>query len=100
MITREEMQEALNRKGRLSAKAAKTQAKKTIEYASTLIRKGKFNVPNGPIDPEVIDLVQKAFKKEGIDVTVDIIEIPSKSRKKKVYTRKAANYKFSLIGDD
>lgn len=97
MITREEMQEVLKRKERQSSKAVKVQAKKTMEYASRLIKKGQFSLPNGPTNPEVINLIQKSFKKEGIDVKVEVSQIPSRSKKQGAYVKQCANYRFSLI---
>lgn len=97
MITREEVQAVLNSKERQSAQAVKDQAKKTIEFASRQMKKGVFHIANGSNNPEVIRLVQKAFKKEGICVKVEQTDSQSKSRHKRVYTRKTATYRFSLI---
>lgn len=99
MITREEMQKALRDKNRKASRAAREQANKTIEYASKLIRKGIFTLANGPVNKEVMDLVKKSFKKEGIDVMIEVSEIPARTKVKGQYTKQCATYKFVLSED-
>jgi len=96
MITREEMQAVIKKKERQASKEIKTTAANVISNASSLIKRGRFTIPNAPTSPEVFNLVQKSFKKEGIDVKMEIKEVRSRSTNKLAYTKQQATYRFSL----
>lgn len=97
MITREEMLSVMAKKKRQSSKAVKQMALRTIERASKAIKNGVFMIPTGPTDPEVFNLVQKSFKKEGINVTMELREYETRSKKNKIRTCHSASYRFSII---
>lgn len=97
MITREDMLQVIKKKERQSAKKVKQDAQKTIERCSKAILEGRLSLTTAPTSPEVFNIVKNAFRKEGIDVKMELGEASGRSRNKKSFTYRHANYKFSII---
>lgn len=98
MITREEMQSILKKKERQAVTKVKKEAEKTIDRCSQALRNGRLSLTTAPTSLEVFNIVKNAFRKEGIDVKIELAEASSgRSKSKKTYTYKHANYRFSLI---
>lgn len=98
MITREEMQSILKKKERQAVTKVKKEAQKTIDRCSQALRNGRLSLTTAPTSLEVFNIVKNAFRKEGIDVKIELAEASSgRSKSKKTYTYKHANYRFSLI---
>ncbi len=97
MITREDMLKVLKKKDRQASKKIREEAEKTVDRCSRAILEGRFKVTTAPTNPEVFNLVRKAFLEEGIDVKMEVKEVESRSKHKKKYDFTHANYIFSII---
>lgn len=98
MITREEVLNALKKKERQTSIEIKKAAQATIDRCSRALAEGRLSITTAPTSPEIFNIVKNAFRKEGIDVKLELAEASSgRSKTKKTYTYKHANYRFSLI---
>lgn len=97
MITRDELLDVIKKKERQSTREIKEAANRTIESASKALRRGRFHLPQAPANPAVFNLVKKAFASEGIDVTMEVREISSRSARNKPYTFTNAVYRFKIL---
>lgn len=100
MITREEMQAVLKKKERQALAKVKKEAQRTLERCSQALKNGRLSVTTVSTNPEVFSIVKNAFRKEGIDVKMELAEASSRSSKKKAFIFKHANYRFSLVEEE